>query len=223
MSYQGAALLSAAEDHEGAVSALYEAGGGDGLPAIPVPDRQSAWEILTRAALARGDVEGADALVGEAEELAAGFGLGGLQGVAARCRALVQEAQDDHAGAAESARRASELAAESGALLDAERARMALARSLLADGHRGPAADELARAEANLGELGAEALRAQAAREMRRLGRRARRRPAPSREDSSADAGELGSLSEREREGADLVAERPTNREIAESLTAVPT
>jgi DNA-binding NarL/FixJ family response regulator len=59
------------------------------------------------------------------------------------------------------------------------------------------------------------ALRAEAARELRRIGRRTAPRRAAASDDS---AGELAVLSAREREIAGLVAEQLTNREIAERL-----
>lgn len=153
---------------------------------------------------------------GRASSASSGFGLHNLVGVAARCRALVEEARGDHAAAAAAARAAIAAGDECGAILDRERARIILGRVLAAAGERTEAAAELTAAEAALADVGAEAHRADAARELRRFGRRApkRRRAAP----VSADGSELGGLSGREREVADLVAEQLTNREIAERL-----
>ncbi len=91
---------------------------------------------------------------------------------------------------------------------------------LVAANRRSEAAAVLAQAEESLARLGAENLRAEAAREMRRLGRRTRRRgPEPSTATPAiASGGELDGLSGREREVADLVAQQLTNREIAERL-----
>jgi DNA-binding NarL/FixJ family response regulator len=72
---------------------------------------------------------------------------------------------------------------------------------------------ELAAAEAELAAIGAERLRGEAAREMRRLGRRVRGR-AP----ATPGEGGLGALTAREREIAELVTARKTNREIADEL-----
>jgi DNA-binding NarL/FixJ family response regulator len=95
-----------------------------------------------------------------------------------------------------------------------------LGRSLAAANQRTEAAAVLARAEERLADLGAEGHRAEAAREMRRLGRRTRRRPGAQKAEVGVggDAGELEGLSDREREVADLVADQLTNREIAERL-----
>ena len=181
-------------------------------------DRQSAWEILTRAALAAEDRDGAEKIVSDAEGVAAEFGLHNLVGVAARCRALVAEAQEDYDGAVAAARTAVAEGEECGALLDAERARIILGRVLAATGERTEAAAILMTAEERLAGVGAEAHRADAARELRRLGRRTRRPTASAAATPAAAAGELGSLSEREREVAGLVGEELTNRLIAERL-----
>ncbi len=63
MGYQRAALLSAEGDHAAAVAALYEGCGGEDLLFVPIGDRQSAWELLTRAALDEPDLERAEAIV----------------------------------------------------------------------------------------------------------------------------------------------------------------
>jgi DNA-binding CsgD family transcriptional regulator len=216
MGYQRAAMLSAAGEHSRALIALYESCGGEELAFVPIPDRQSAWEILTSAAIAAEDLDRAREVVSGAEEIAGGYGLANLEGVAARCRALVCEAEGDQAGAVEAAGRAVAAAQACGAGLDAERARIIVGRALAAEGKRTEAAAVLATAEENLARLGAEGHRAEAAREMRRLGRRTRRRPAPA--DAETPSGELAELSARELEVAGLVAEQLTNREVAERL-----
>ena len=186
---------------------------------VPIGDRQSAWELLTRAALAKPDLERAEAIVVEAEAHAAGFGLRSLEAAAAYCRALLEEAKGN-LEAAEQAAGAAILAAEDcDALIWAGRARIVLGRALVAANRRSEAATILAGAEESLAQLGAENLRADAAREMRRLGRRTRRRGAePNAAAAPAVGGELEGLSGREREVAELVAEQLTNREIAERL-----
>jgi DNA-binding NarL/FixJ family response regulator len=110
------------------------------------------------------------------------------------------------------ATRAAELADSVGAVIQAARARMLAGRAVAASD---PAAAValLERAESELAACGALRLRDEAARELRRLGRRAgaRRRRATGGEG-------LASLSGREREVADLVALGRTNREIAGEL-----
>jgi DNA-binding NarL/FixJ family response regulator len=129
---------------------------------------------------------------------------------------LVCEAEGDNSGAVEAAGRAVAAAQACGAGLDGERARIIVGRAMAAEGKRTEAAAVLATAEENLARLGAEGHRAEAARQMRRLGRRTRRRPAPAGADPPS--GELAELSARELEVAGLVAEQLTNREVAERL-----
>ena len=219
MGYQRAAVLSAEGEHAAAVEALYAGCGGEELLFVPLGDRQSAWEILTRAALADEDSARAEALVEQIAAQAVGFGLASLEAAAAYCRALVAEAGGDAARTREAAEEAIAHARRGGAALWEERARTVLGRALATLNKRTEAAAILATAEERLAGLGAEAYRAEAAREMRRLGRRTRRRTVdvPSRA-AVADDGELAGLSGREREVADLVAEQLTNREIAERL-----
>ncbi len=220
MGYQRSVVLSAEGEHARAIDALYADCGGEQLLFIPIGDRQSAWEILTRAALAESDLDRADAIVTEAQAHAAGFGLGSLEASAAYCRALIEEAKGNFE-AAEAAAGAAVLAGEGAdALIWAERSRTLLGRVLIAVNRRSEAATILAQAEESLARLGAENLRAEAAREMRRLGRRTRRRgPDPAAPTVGAgQGGELEGLSGREREVAELVAEQLTNREIAERL-----
>jgi DNA-binding CsgD family transcriptional regulator/tetratricopeptide (TPR) repeat protein len=214
MGYTGSVLLSAEGNHDAAVDMLHSMAGGEELPLIPIGDRQAAWEVLAAAALASGDGARADAAVAAAEEQAESFGLTALRGVTHRLRAAVQEAAGDHDGAAEAARLAVEKGEAGGAALDAERSRILLGRALIALGDRTEAAAQLGLAEQRLAELGAEPFRAEAARELRRIGRRT----APRRAAATDGAGELAALSGREREIAGLVAEQLTNREIAERL-----
>jgi predicted ATPase/DNA-binding CsgD family transcriptional regulator len=220
MGYQRAALLSAEGDHSAAVAALYEGCGGEELLFIPIGDRQSAWELLTRAALDEPDLERAEAIVAEAEGHAGGFGLRSLEAAAGFCRALLEEAKGNLDAAEQAANSAIAAAEDCDALLWAERARTMLGRVLVAANRRSDAAAVLAQAEEALAAAGAENLRAEAAREMRRLGRRTRRRgPEASTTTPAIGSGtELEGLSGREREVAELVAQQLTNREIAERL-----
>src|ERR1700704_1039583 len=90
------------------------------------------------------------------------------------------------------------------------RVRLALGRALeAAGGSRKRAIAELVAAEDDLARLGAEHWRAQAARDLRRLGHRVAARPR-----AGADEGVEG-LTERELAVARLVHDRHTNKEIA--------
>jgi DNA-binding CsgD family transcriptional regulator len=220
MGYQSAALPAEGE-HAAAVQALYGGCGGEELLFVPIGDRQSAWEILTRAALAEPDLDRAEAIVAEAEGHAGGFGLRSLEASAYFCRALLEEAKGKLDRAEEAANAAATAAEDAGALIWAERSRTLLGRVLVAANRRTEAAAILAQAEESLSRLGAENLRAEAAREMRKLGRRTRRRGPDATAGATVAAGaggELEALSGREREVAELVAQQLTNREIAERL-----
>ena len=113
------------------------------------------------------------------------------------------------AGPLSAALRAADLADSVGAVIQAGRARTLAGRA--ADDEIG--VPLLERAESELGGCGAVRLRDEAARELRRRGRKsgARRRRAPGGEG-------LASLSGREREVAELVALGRTNKEIAGEL-----
>jgi DNA-binding NarL/FixJ family response regulator len=117
------------------------------------------------------------------------------------------------ARAAAEAARASELADSVGATTQAARARALAGRAAAAAGDNAAAVAWLERAESELGACGAVRLRDEAARELRRLGKKvsARRRRA-------AGSSGLDSLSGREREVAELVAQGRTNKQIAGEL-----
>jgi DNA-binding CsgD family transcriptional regulator len=83
-------------------------------------------------------------------------------------------------------------------------------------GDRAAAIAALELAEERLHALEADADRAAAVRELRRLGRRAPRRDTPAT-DAPLD-GRLAALSRREREVAELVARGATNQSIADTL-----
>jgi DNA-binding NarL/FixJ family response regulator len=127
-----------------------------------------------------------------------------------RAQAAVLLADGNPAKAAELALAAAALAEEVGAVVEAARSRTLAGRALAQSGQREEALHQLGRAEADLAASGAEGFRREAAAELRRLGRRVRKRPA-------ASVG-LSSLTEREQEIAALVAEGWTNRQVATRL-----
>jgi DNA-binding CsgD family transcriptional regulator len=138
-----------------------------------------------------------------------GGALAGESAYAQRAVAHVALARGDAAGAAEVALRAADRAERAGIPGEAGRCRILGARALGRAEQRGLALAQLEQAIDALGRIGAEGYRAEAEKEMRRLGRRSRR---------PADAGGgLASLTEREREIAALVSRGDTNREIAAS------
>jgi ATP/maltotriose-dependent transcriptional regulator MalT len=217
MGYLEALILSVEGSHEAAVARLVEAGGGEDLPRIPPSDRPGAWELLVAAALERGDQPAAEAWTAQAESWAEQSGLDSIAAYSSRCRARTELARGD----AESATRA---AAESvtafrrlGTDFDAARSQVVEADCLVAAGRRDEAVAALLEAEQALHEFGAERWRAEAARALRRLGRRAPPRPAVA-EPAAPSAPALDSLSPREREIAALVHRELSNRAIAEQL-----
>jgi DNA-binding CsgD family transcriptional regulator len=172
--------------------------------------RWSPW--LVEADLTLDDLDAAEAHAARAAALAEEIGLVGAGSAAARAGAMAAVARGDAAGGAELARGAAADAERAGALLDAARCRLVLGRAL-AGADREAAIRELEAAERQASAAGGRRVRDEAVRELRRLGRRVGR-------GGPRAPGETGldSLSPREREIAELVAEGLTNREIAERL-----
>jgi DNA-binding CsgD family transcriptional regulator/tetratricopeptide (TPR) repeat protein len=186
------AAFAAAGNAERAVPLLQDALGA----AVPVM-RPFVAADLVEAELAAGDLGGARAALAEA-------GTGTPWAAHSHAAVLLAE------GRAEEAAAATRLAAPP---LLAARLRLLEGRALAASGERQAAVAALLEAEAALGRFGAQRLRAEAVRELRRLGHRVRR---------DVDGEPLGTLTGREREIADLVADGRTNREVAEQLVLSP-
>jgi DNA-binding CsgD family transcriptional regulator len=226
MGYLDAHRLSVRGEHAAAVATLVAAGGGDDLPRIPPMDRQQAWEIMVDAAIERGELGTASRWVEEAEGRAGESGLAGLAGYAARVRARAELARGDAHAAAKAAHESATSFETVGSPLERARSRTLEGECLLAADRGTEAVPILLEAEEALHELGAERLRADAARALRRLGRRTpprRAAPEPAGRPAApapvpANTPALESLSPREREVAVLVHRQRTNREIAEEL-----
>ena len=174
------------------------------------------------AVMARAELE-----LGHRDEAAAPAGA--ERGVGARARAAavrrVAAARTGDAGAGRRRRRGAPPALASSAAACADRVHAAVAAArcrVLAGtalgraGRRDEASALLTRAEAELAAAGAARHRDEAARELRRLGRRV-----PGRQRRASGEGIAG-LSGREREIADRVALGRTNREIADELFLSP-
>jgi DNA-binding NarL/FixJ family response regulator len=210
----GEALVEAGEAQRGHAVLLDAVGGADAPRVAPV-DRPLAWERLANAALELGDVAAARGYAERARRAAARLdGLDAPGASAARALAAVLVAED-RAGEAVALLEAEVDgdAAPRAAVLEGPRLRLALGRALAAAGERASAVAALTAAEAELARLGAEHWRAQAARDLRRLGHRAPARP-------RAGGGEDGieGLTQRELAVARLVHDRHTNKEIARRL-----
>ena len=109
-------------------------------------------------------------------------------------------------------------AEDAGVPIEAALARTLAGRALAGAGQRERALEQLERAAAELDGCGARRWRAEAERELRRLGRRVHRRTRPGRPDGTG----IESLTERELEIARLVVDRRTNPEIAAALFLSP-
>jgi DNA-binding CsgD family transcriptional regulator len=207
----GGALIEGGDPERGRELILTSAG-GPGLGIIFPCVRPLAYELLTRAELQAGRRQAAAAWASRAEGCADLLGLDRRRGLALRARAAVALGGGDAPGALAWASEAARAASGVGARTEAARARTLAGRALAALGRRDEAIAELEAARAELAACGAERWRDEAARELRRLGRRVAR-AAP------AGAGaDMDGLSPRQREVADLVAEGRRNREIAERL-----
>ena len=207
----GYALIEAGEAARGREVLLEAFGGPEASWVVPVR-RCLAWELLTRAELGLGNTEDAVSWVERAEHWAERLPLGLPTAEAARARAELLLAQGDAEAAAAAADGARQAGAAAGAPLDAAFSR-ALAGSALAEaGERERAVDELRLAERELDSYGALRRRDAARRGLRKLGARSEPRG------PAATGAGLGSLTEREREIAELVTDRHTNKEIAGQL-----
>jgi ATP/maltotriose-dependent transcriptional regulator MalT len=172
-----------------------------------------AYELLTRAELAHGDVEAAAGWAERARDAAAILGLGRDLSWALTASALVALARGEPGEAAAHAREAARLGDESSSPIHAGRARIVLGEALAANDDRDAARGALEEAHRELGGCGAARYKDEAEGLLRQMGERVRRRGGPHRAGRGVEA-----LTERERDVTKLVAERLTNREIAERL-----
>ncbi len=169
----------------------------------------AAYEILTRAELALGRVDAADGWAQRAVLASHGGELPGESAFAQRACAHVAIARGDAPRAAAIALAAAARVDRAGMPGEAGRCRIVAARALARCDQRPQAVAELERAAEELERIGADGYRAEAEKELRRLGRRVRSHG------GGAPAAGLEALTEREREIADLVSRGHTNREIA--------
>jgi DNA-binding CsgD family transcriptional regulator/tetratricopeptide (TPR) repeat protein len=205
----GVARLEAG-DPESCRTELLKWGGGPDLPLARLWLRCVCYEALTRAELALGRGDAADEWVRRAEALDTS-----LSPLAAamtlRARARVLHAQGAANEAVAKSREAAHIENEVGARVAAAQSRTLEGQALAAADRRDEAITLLQRAEAELAAYGAVRFADEAARELRRLGRRVTRR---GRAVTAGDAGLTG----RELEVARLVTAGKTNREIAAEL-----
>jgi DNA-binding CsgD family transcriptional regulator/tetratricopeptide (TPR) repeat protein len=210
--YMASPLIETGQARRAREIVLEMSGGGDLRTSRS--GHAAAYEVLTRAELGLGNIRAAQHWADKAEAATHGWQLGAEAAFACRALAAVALARGD---AAESARLAMDGAGRAegaGAPVEAGRCRILAARALVQSGRRADAIAELNGAAEQLGRVGAHGYRAQAERALLHLGARPRRgtRVTPARDDG------IRSLTDREREVAELVRRGHTNREIATTI-----
>ncbi|MTD15786.1 AAA family ATPase [Nakamurella sp. YIM 132087] len=193
--------------------------GGPEVMAIGGFWRCAALCELTAAEIGRGDLDAAAAAAAAASSVAAQVGPGLGPVWAHRAGALLHLARGDADRALAEARASEESAAAAGTPVEAARSRTVLGRVLAAAGRRAEADRAFASAADVLERCGAQVSAGQA--------RAALSRPTVVRPGRSEDGGSptgshggslLQALTDRERQIAELVADRMTSREIGSTL-----
>jgi DNA-binding CsgD family transcriptional regulator len=209
--------LAIAEFEDGrfqaAVTALIEGGGGPDMPLVGGFWRVFLLERLALAQLACGRPKQAATAADVATACADAMRLPLTSAVALRARAAVELDAGDAAAAATLALRAADEALATGAVIEAARARTIAGQALAAAGRRDDAVAALRTAITALDEGGASREAQLATAALRRLGA-VRKHSAR----GVKDAGGLEALTKRERDIAELVWDRRTNREIGQTL-----
>jgi ATP/maltotriose-dependent transcriptional regulator MalT len=171
------------------------------------------WELLVLTQLAVGELDAAVDSAARAEARARATSLPHRTVTALSASAAVSLARGDPAGAIERAREAIALASTAGNPLLGARARALVGTALGRRGETQEGIVELEQAERTLLDCGALREASAAARELRRLGHRGRRRVRAASRGTGPDA-----LSPRETEIATLVAAGKRNRDVAAAL-----
>ena len=209
--------LALARFKEGRPSAaaelLMRAGAGEKLRMIGGPWRGRYLEILTRCFLEADRRVEAEHAAAAARECAEAIQLPSAHAMAELAHAALDLNVGDGDRAADRALSAVADLESVGHAYDAARARTVAGRALAIAGHSERAAAELARAAADFDSFGATRYRAEAERELRKLGRTVYHRSAPG---SGGDG--IAALTERELQLARLVVDRKTNPQIAAEL-----
>ncbi len=201
-----------AGDVQKAWEIMHALGGDDLLHKVPV-ERCFDWEVLALVELALGRDDAAEGYVRRLEQHAGALGLRLPSALALRGRAALLLSRGEPEAAARLAMDAAEVATSIGARLPAAFALALAGRALAAAGDRKRAIAVLREAERELDACASLRVRDEMRRELRKLGARAEPRGPASADDSG-----VGALTRREREIAELVTDRRTNREIAGSL-----
>jgi ATP/maltotriose-dependent transcriptional regulator MalT len=208
-----AALLETGQPQP-AVDLLLDSAGGEELTFIGGSPRARYLEVLTRSWLALGRHAEAKRAAAAAHRWASAVQLPMAAAWAERAAAAVELDTGNPARAAARALASAAAADEARAPVEAALSRALAGLALAQTGERDRAVTELKRATRVFEECGALRYRDETERELRKLGYRIHRRTRP----GSADGTALESLTEREHQIAQLVAERKTNPEIAAEL-----
>ncbi len=200
-------------DEPDGVAGLIRTAGGWDFPRVTACWTVFYAESAARLELAAGRLDDGERLAARAEATARDLGMPLAKAVAERARAAVHLARGEPAPAARLALVSADAAGAAGAPIEAACSQALAGRALAVAGERSQAVKLLRSAERVFDSRGAARQRGQTRHELRRLGARAEPRGP-----SGADGGGLDSLSRREREVADLITARKTNREVAADL-----
>jgi DNA-binding NarL/FixJ family response regulator len=195
------------------VATLVHAAGGWDFPRIPPSWTVFYAEAMAGVELAAGRLDMGERLAARAEATAADLDLTLATAVAQRARAAVHLARGEPDPAARLALASAAAAGAAEAPIEAACSQALAGRAFAVAGDRSQAVELLRAAEGVFDTRGAARQRGQTRHELRRLGARAEPRGP-----SGVDGGGLDSLSRREREVADLITARKTNREVAADL-----
>jgi DNA-binding NarL/FixJ family response regulator len=212
-----ATSLLAADQPDRAAEVLLASGGIELRP-IGGGWRARCLELLTRCLLASGKRTEATQAASAAVSCAEAIKLPMAAAMAHLAQAALMLDSSEPTDAADQALIAAATLEDVGNLFDAATARTLAGRALARAGSREEAAAQLERSAAAFDAFESPRLRAEAERELRKLGRRIHHRTRPGDTDRSG----VRSLTERELEVGRLVAEGKTNPEIAAALYLGP-
>jgi DNA-binding NarL/FixJ family response regulator len=205
----GAALVASGRSREGA-DELLEGGGGPDLPRVDPWERPRWYGVLAEAELAQRRPNAAARWIERGEAAAA---VAGQRAELQRVRAAWLLASGHPEEAVEAASQAADRLRRLGHAVSAARADVTAGRALYAAGRTVEGIERLEWARSALERAGARRHRDEAARDLRRLGRRA-----TTRGRRADPATGVAGLSPRQRELAELVVAGHSNREIAADL-----